>query len=156
VALGGEDGAALRLCLRRWLPPDGRPCWRSAPRVLCQAVQASVRPSSSPYPVRPEMELDLPHALRLHMTWRESGNWPGIKANEEAKKISRDQSSTVLPMHLLGPTPTNLGSAFGAGPGASVGATDPGRVDLTMHRHKIKIGTPEQETKRLEEPTSRS
>ena len=62
----------------------------------------------------------------------------------------------MLPVHLLGPTPMTLGSASGVGPGASVGAIDPGPIDLTVHRHKIKIEAPEQEIKKLEEPTNGS
>ena len=37
-----------------------------------------------------------------------------------------------------------------------IDATDPGPVDLIVHRHNIKIEAPEQETKRLVEPTNRS
>ena len=49
-----------------------------------------------------------------------------------------------LLVHLLGPTPTTPGSVFGAGPGASVGTTNPGSVAQTVHRHGNKIEAPTQ------------
>ena len=73
--------------------------------------------------------------------------------------IKRPASSAALLVHLLGPTPTKLGSAFGVGPVAFVDTTDPGPVALTVHSHKIKIETSdqdEQETKRFEASARRS
>ena len=52
--------------------------------------------------------------------------------------------SATLPVHLLGPTPMTLSSTFGAGPGASVGATNPGFVaqlctgTRSRLRHQLK------------------
>src|SRR4051812_92097 len=52
-----------------------------------------------------------------------------------------------------------LDNAFGAGPGASVGATNPGSVPQTVHRHGDEIGAPTevriQGTKISKEPTRR-
>src|SRR5215216_3223548 len=63
-------------------------------------------------------------------------------------------------MHLLGPTPMMLRNTFGAGPKASVGATNPGSVAQTVHRHKSKIEAPAQvrvqKIKRFEEPACSS
>ena len=53
-----------------------------------------------------------------------------------------------------------LGSTFGAGPGASVSATNPRSVAQTVHRHGNKIKSPTQVRvqgiKSVEEPTCRS
>ena len=59
------------------------------------------------------------------------------------KKQKRPQETSLfkqpLPVHLLGPSLMMLDNMFGAGPGASVGATNPGSVAQTVHRRERQI-----------------